>query len=51
MKTNYNPERRAWKGKSYKKSGRNGAKRVRDLRDFVAETEGMVARIRERPEE
>jgi hypothetical protein len=28
MKT-YNPERRTWKGKSYKKGGKN----VRDLRD------------------
>jgi len=28
-KTNYNPERRAWKGRSYKKGG----KRVRALKD------------------
>ena len=32
----HNPEKRAWRGKSYKKSGHGGAKtapRVRDLRD------------------
>lgn len=31
-RTHYNPERRTWKGKSYRKGGR----RVRDLRDAVA---------------
>lgn len=28
----YNPERRAWRGRSYKKGGQ----RVRDLRDRIA---------------
>ncbi len=35
MSKHHNPERRAWRGRSYKKGGR----RVRDLRDRIARKE------------
>lgn len=35
MSKHHNPERRAWRGRSYKKGGR----RVRDLRDRILRKE------------
>lgn len=32
-RTKYNPEKRAWRGRSYKKAGWRGGERIRELKD------------------
>lgn len=41
----YNPEKRAWRGKSYKKGG----KRVRALRDAEAKTDEKAVKAKVKP--